>query len=305
LEASMPAPVAELHNVAKEYEGIEVLQGINISISQGETVAILGPNGAGKTTALSILLGLRSPTSGLVRLFGENPRDSKSRSRVGVMLQESGVPATLRVREIVELFRRLYDNPISLRSAIELAQLERQTDALVATLSGGQRQRLYFALSIVGNPDLLCLDEPTVSMDVEARRQFWNQISLMRERGKTIILTTHYLEEADALATRVIVVNRGKVIADGTANQIKARLGGKSVRFRVDNGFSEKDLRDLGGVTSVTKVREHWTLVASSPEVVLEQLFSRGARLSDLEVVGATLEEAVLSITAEQGKHLP
>src|SRR6266446_1897842 len=125
----MSAPIAELHNVAKEYGGIEVLHGINISILQGETVAILGPNGAGKTTALSILLGLRSPTSGLVRLFGENPRDSKSRSRVGVMLQESGVPATLRVREIVELFRRLYDNPISLRSAIESAQLERQTDA--------------------------------------------------------------------------------------------------------------------------------------------------------------------------------
>ena len=192
---------------------------------------MLGPNGAGKTTAISIMLGLRAPTTGQARLLGLDPHDLRARSGCGVMLQESGVPMSLTVRELVTLFRSYYPTPLPAEQVITMAGLEEKAKARAGTLSGGQRQRLYFALAVCGDPAVLFLDEPTASLDVEARRAFWAQMRGFVQAGKTVLLTTHYLEEADALADRVVVIDHGRVIADATPAAIKARVAGKRVSF--------------------------------------------------------------------------
>ena len=296
-EATMPA--AALRDAVKTFGTVRALQGVSLTVGQGETVALLGPNGAGKTTAIALMLGLRRPTAGSAKLFGRDPRDRASRLRTGVMLQESGVPDTLKVGEVVELFRRLYPQPLTVEAALAAAGLERKATALVTGLSGGQKQRLYFALAIVGDPDLLFLDEPTVGLDVEARQVFWSYIDGLVGRGTTIVLTTHYLEEADALANRIVVIDRGRVIAEGTPAAIKARVGGKTVRFR----SSDLDEGRLALLTEVRDARrsgdklEFYTL---QPEAALSRLFAAGIDLRELEVVGAGLDEAFLAITREQ-----
>src|ERR1700730_12062412 len=200
----MPS-AAELIAATKKYGEVEALKGVTIRIELGQLVAMLGPNGAGKTTSISLLLGLRKPTSGKALLFGLDPTNLLARSRVGVMLQESGVPTTLKVREIVDLFRSYYPKPMSRERAIAMAGVEEKASALVKELSRGQRQRLYFALALCGCPDVLSLAEPPVGMDVEGRRSFIERIAEFIKIGRTVVLTTHYLEEADQLAKRVIV----------------------------------------------------------------------------------------------------
>src|SRR5689334_21262381 len=175
----------ELYRVSKLFGPLKALDDVSVSVPQGQVVAMLGPNGAGKTTAVSIMLGLRRPSQGTARLFGADPRTPAARLRLGAMLQDSGVPVMLTVREVVELFAALYHQPIAASEAIDAAQLGDKCNARVATLSGGQRQRLYFAIAIVGNPDVLFLDEPTVGLDAEARRAFWEQITRLTARGKT------------------------------------------------------------------------------------------------------------------------
>src|SRR5215831_17109710 len=205
--------VVELIDAHKRYGSLEAVKGVNFTIRQGELVAMLGPNGAGKTTSINLMLGLRKPTSGRARLFGLDPNDRRARSRCGVMLQESGVLDTLTVRELVELFGSYYPHPMPPERAIALAGLEEQAKRASGKLSGGQRQRLYFALAVCGDPELIFFDEPTVGMDVESRRGFLDNIREFARAGKTIVLTTHYLEEADELAERIIVIDRGLVIA--------------------------------------------------------------------------------------------
>jgi ABC-2 type transport system ATP-binding protein len=280
----------------KKYGEIEALKGVTIRIELGEVVAMLGPNGAGKTTSISLLLGLRKPTSGKALLFGLKPTNLLARSRVGVMLQESGVPQVLKVREIVDLFRSYYPSPLPRDRAIAMAGLEEKTDALVKELSGGQRQRLYFALAVCGNPDVLFLDEPTVGMDVEGRRSFIERIAEFAHMGRTVVLTTHYLEEADQLAQRVIVVDRGVVIADAPPAEIKSRVAGKRMRF-VAPALSEKDLEDLP-VSAVTIKDGSVQLLTNKPEFVLRQLFQRNVEISDLGVSGADLEDAFIAMTS-------
>src|SRR5436309_7544586 len=192
---------------------------------------MLGPNGAGKTTSINLMLGLRNPTSGTARLFGLDPKDLKARSRIGVMLQESGVPGMLRVTEIVDLFRSYYPAPLPAAEAIAMAGLEEKATTLVKDLSGGQHQRLYLALALCGDPEVLFLDEPTVGMDVEGRRRFLQEIGDLGARGRTIVPTTQYPEEADQLAQRVIVIDRGHVIADSPPAKIKSRVAGKRITF--------------------------------------------------------------------------
>jgi ABC-2 type transport system ATP-binding protein len=297
----------ELVNASKSFGPVQALKNVSLSVSPGEVVAVLGPNGAGKTTAVSLMLGLRRPSGGTARVFGRDPRDPSSRARVGAMLQESGVPATLRVRELVELFGRMYARPLPTRRALELADLAEQAGTLAASLSGGQRQRLYFALAVCGDPDVLFLDEPSVALDVEARRGFWEKIGGFARAGKTVILTTHYLEEADALADRVVVVNRGEVVASGTPDEIKARVGGKRVRFRAP-GLERAALSGLPGVQTVSLVADAADLYTLEPERVLRELFNRGVAVSDLTVAGAGLEEAFVSITrlaAPEGRERP
>jgi ABC-2 type transport system ATP-binding protein len=289
-------PAAELVEATKKYGDVEALRGVTIRIELGEVVAMLGPNGAGKTTSISLLLGLRQPTSGKALLFGLAPTNLVARSRVGVMLQESGVPAMLKVREIVDLFRSYYPKPMPRDRAITMAGLEEKADALVKELSGGQRQRLYFALAVCGDPDVLFLDEPTVGMDVEGRRSFIERIAEFAQMGRTVVLTTHYLEEADQLAKRVIVIDRGVVIADAPPAEIKSRVAGRRMRF-VAPTLTEKDLEGLP-VTAVSITDHRVQLLTNQPETVLRDLFQRGADISDLEVAGADLEDAFIAMTS-------
>src|SRR6202521_576047 len=291
-------PAAQLIDATKKYGAVEALKGISLDIELGEVVAMLGPNGAGKTTSISLLLGLRKPTSGKALLFGLKPDDLNARSRIGVMLQESGIPTVLKVRELVDLFRSYYPKPMARDRAIAMAGLEEKANAQVKELSGGQKQRLYFALAVCGDPDVLFLDEPTVGMDVEGRRAFIERIAEFIQMGRTVVLTTHYLEEADQLAKRVIVIDRGLVIADASPQEIKSRVAGKRVRF-TSAALTEKDLEGLP-VTTSTVVDHAVQLLTNQPEAVLRELFRRGVDMSDLEVSGADLEDAFISLTTHK-----
>jgi ABC-2 type transport system ATP-binding protein len=280
----------ELHDVSKSFGATQALRGVSFAVQQGEVVALLGPNGAGKTTAISIMLGLRTATAGQARLLGLDPRDPRARSSCGVMLQESGVPMTLTVRELVDLFRGYYPAPLTAERAIAIAGLEDKARARAGTLSGGQRQRLYFALAVCGDPDV------TAALDVEARHAFWAQVRGFVQAGKTIVLTTHYLEEADALADRVVVIDHGRVIADASPAAIKARVAGKRVSFDTDQLLDDAAFAGLP-VQNLQLAAHHASLLSPEPEAVLRALFTRGANVHNLEVVGAGLEEAFLTLT--------
>ncbi|HME92826.1 MAG TPA: ABC transporter ATP-binding protein [Methylomirabilota bacterium] len=275
---------------------MEALRGVDLAIRPGEVVAMLGPNGAGKTTSISLMLGLRQPTAGEARLFGLPPTDRRARSRCGVMLQESGTTAVLTVAEIVDLFRAYYPAPLPVERAIAMAGLTEQAGARVGTLSGGQRQRLYFALAICGDPEILFLDEPTVGMDVEARRAFVASIQTLAAAGKTIVFTSHYLREAEELAGRIVVIDRGTVIADASPRELKARVPGKKITVVAGRPLARADLDGLpASVMSLDGDRA--SLLSNEPAAVLRELFRRGVDVVDLEVSGADLEEAFLALT--------
>jgi ABC-2 type transport system ATP-binding protein len=296
----MAEPVVELVNVSKRFGSVQALKDVSLTIEAGGVVAMLGPNGAGKTTSISIMLGTRKPTAGEVRLFGLGPRDLRARSRIGVMLQESGVPGVLRVTEIVSLFASYYPSPLPPAEAIAMAGLQEKASSLVKDLSGGQRQRLYLALAVCGNPDVLFLDEPTVGMDVEGRRKFLQEVAGFADRGRTVILTTHYLEEADQLANRVVVIDRGQVIADTTPAGIKARVAGKRIAFTTGGTLAEAAFEGLPLISkqvSNGQVR----LLTNEPETVMRELFRRGVDVQSLEITGADLEEAFLAMTQHTG----
>ena len=300
---ALAAPAVELREATKVFGRVTALNRVSLRVQPGEAVAVLGPNGAGKTTAISLMLGLRKPTSGAAALFGRDPRDPTSCRRIGAMLQDSGLPPTLKVREVLELFRRLYPNPMTVRAALDASDLTEQANVRTASLSGGQKQRLYFALAIVGNPDVLFLDEPSVGLDVESRRRLWRIIGSLKADGKALVLTTHYLEEADALADRIVVVDRGQVIAEGTPSAIKARVGGKTIRFRA-SGLDEEYLKDLPSVARATVTANLVELYSTRPEDTLARVFRDNVPIADLEVVGAGLEEAFVSITRQNQEAL-
>lgn len=286
----------QLTGASKKFGALHAVKNLSLEVSTGEIVAILGPNGAGKTTAISMMLGLRSPDAGTARVFGQDPRHPQARDRIGVMLQDSDVPGTLKVREVVHLIGSYYARPLSVNRALEMAGLTDKADSMASSLSGGQKKRLCFALSVVGNPDVLFLDEPTAALDVEARRGFWEQVSAFSKSGKTIILTTHYLEEADALAERIVVINRGEIVAQGSPAQIKSRVGGKLVRFKSQS----LTLGMLEGISSITRsslTSDTFELFTLEPERVLKNLFERGLEITDLEVRGGGLEEAFVALT--------
>ena len=293
-------PVVEMKRVTKLFGQTRALSEIDFRVEPGEVVALLGPNGAGKTTAIGIMLGLRKPSSGEVRLLGRDPRDVGARSGAGVMLQESGVPDELRVREVVDLFRSYYPNPLPAEEAMARAGLEDKERALVGSLSGGQRQRLYYALAICGDPEVLFLDESTVGLDIETRRSFWEQVRVSVTAGRTVVLTTHYLEEADALADRIVVIDRGRVVAEGTSAAIKSRVERKRIRFAAPRG-QDPALFDGLPVESLSTRNGVTTLLTPRHVEVLRRLFESGVEVSDLEVVGADLEEAFLEITGRGG----
>jgi ABC-2 type transport system ATP-binding protein len=293
--------VAHLESVNKNYGSVRALRNVDFRVRAGEVVALLGPNGAGKTTAVKLLLGLTPPNSGKVRVFGGDPVNPETRMRTGAMLQVGRVPETLRVREHIDLFSAYYDRPMNAEEVLAAAGLQDLRDRKFGELSGGQKQRVLFALAICGNPDLLFLDEPTVGLDVEARRLLWDEIRALVGRGKTVLLTTHYLQEADALADRVVVINKGEIIAEGSPTQIKAQTAGKKIRCVTSLGVAM--LRQLPGVTEVMEDREAVELHALEAEPVLRELLMRDPSLSGLEITSAGLEEAFLALTQDAGNN--
>jgi len=293
--------VASLEGVSKNYGEIRALQNVNFSVRAGQVVALLGPNGAGKTTAVKLLLGLLQPNSGKTRVFGGDPTNPQNRTRTGAMLQVGRVPETLRVREHIDLFSSYYPKPMPLEEVLAAAGLKKLRDRKFGDLSGGQRQRTLFALAICGDPDLLFLDEPTVGLDVEARRALWEEIRRLVDHGKTVLLTTHYLEEADALADRVTVINQGKIIAEGTPAEIKAQTSGK--RIRCVTALSVASLLRIPGVTDARQDREAVEIRAGEAEPVVRALLASDSSLSGLEITSAGLEDAFLALTQDNGEN--
>jgi ABC-2 type transport system ATP-binding protein len=293
--------VASLEGVNKNYGDIRALKSVNFRVRAGELVALLGPNGAGKTTAVKLLLGLLQPNAGKARVFGGDPTNPENRMRTGAMLQVGRVPETLRVCEHIDLFSSYYQNPMPAAAVLAAAGLENLSERKFGDLSGGQRQRVLFALAICGNPDLLFLDEPTAGLDVEARRMLWEEIRQLVGCGKTVLLTTHYLQEADALADRVAVINKGEIVAEGTPSQIKAQTAGK--RIRCITSLSMDVLRGIRGVTGVKEDREAVELQTPEAEPVVRELLARDACLSGLEVSAAGLEEAFLALTQDSSRN--
>ena len=290
--------VASLEGVSKNYGAVRALRAVNFQVRAGEIVALLGPNGAGKTTAVKLLLGLMPSTSGKVRVFGADPTNPENRIRTGAMLQVGRVPETLRVREHIDLFSSYYQNPMPAAAVLAAAGLEKLRDRKFAELSGGQKQRVLFALAICGDPDLLFLDEPTVGLDVEARRMLWDEIRQLVDRGKTVLLTTHYLQEADALADRVAVINQGEIVAGGTPAEIKAHTSGKKIRCVT--ALSPASISQIPGVSEVQADREAIQIHASAAESVVRELLARDPSLSALEITTAGLEEAFLALTQDK-----
>ncbi len=289
--------VVALENVSKNFGAVAALKNVSIHVQPSEIVALLGPNGAGKTTAIAIMLGLRRPTTGSISLLGLDPRDERARSASGVMLQESGVPGFLRVREILNLFRSYYPQSKPTDALLALAGLGEKANALINGLSGGQKQRLYFALAMAGDPQVLFLDEPTVGLDVEGRRHFWQSIRDFAAQRRTVLLTTHYIEEADELASRVLVIDRGRIIADATPRELKATALAKRVSF--DSASPPPDaLLAQAGAKVVERSDSRLVVLTDTPEVLLKTLITSGVEFHNLEVIGATLEEAFVKLTA-------
>jgi len=303
LTAPFPVPshlthaVARLHSATKRYGKTTALDQLTLNLYPGEVVALLGPNGAGKTTAVRLLLGLIAPTSGSVRVMGRDPRDASARTGIGAMLQVTRVPETLKVKEHIDLFRSYYPHPLAAEEIVRTAKLEGLENKFFGKLSGGQKQRMLFGLALAGNPDLIFLDEPTVGMDIESRRALWDQIRWLAAQGKTVLLTTHYLEEADALASRVVVIDKGKVIAEGTPAQIKQRVSGRRIRCITE--LEESFLLSLPSVINVERDREALIITAHEAEAVVKEMLIRDVTLRGLEISAPGLEDAFLALTSK------
>jgi ABC-2 type transport system ATP-binding protein len=289
--------VAKLHSVTKRYGQTTALDKFSMELRAGEVVALLGPNGAGKTTAVRLLLGLISSDFGSVRVFGRDPRDADARTRIGAMLQITRVPEMLRVREHIDLFRSYYPNPLPAAEVMRIAKLDGFANQMFGQLSGGQKQRTLFGLAVCGNPDLVFLDEPTVGMDIESRRALWDEIRALSAAGKTVLLTTHYLEEADMLAHRIVVINKGRVVCEGTPSEIKHRVSGR--RIRCITQLDPEFLASLPSVTDVQQDREAVVILAEHPERVVREILVRDETLHGLEVSAAALEDAFLALTSD------
>jgi len=283
--------VARLEAVSKRFGQTQALEGVSLEVRPGELLALLGPNGAGKSTAISLLAGLRRPDQGTVRLFGLDPQDPKARVSLGVTPQETGLPGELRVYEVLNYVQAYYPSPMPRAELLGRFGLEGLERRQCGGLSGGQKRRLAVALAFAGNPRLVILDEPTTGLDVEARRSLWEGVRQYQAEGGTVLLTTHYLEEAEALASRVAVMDHGRLIAEGTVGEIKARVGLRQVRF------SAPEVPDLAGVSKLE--RDNGTVILYTPDsdAVVRQLVQKNVPFRDLEVRAVSLEEAFVALT--------
>jgi ABC-2 type transport system ATP-binding protein len=283
--------------LTKSYGPVQAVRGIDLSIAPGETVALLGPNGAGKTTTIDMLLGLTRPDNGTVSIFGVPPAVAVRAGWVGGMIQTGSPPDYLRVRELVELVGSYYPHSLDVDQVLDVAGLSEFADRWTTKLSGGQAQRVRFATALVGNPDLLVLDEPTTGIDVEGRRDFWRAMRAVAERGKTIVFATHYLEEADVYADRIVLVARGRIVADGPATEIKAHVGSRTIRATLPD-VEVSSLAALPGVLTADRRGDAVILACSDADTALSallQAFPGAAR--DIEVRGGSLEDAFMELT--------
>jgi ABC-2 type transport system ATP-binding protein len=291
-------PVVSFENVSKQYGRLRAVDGLTLDLRAGETVALLGPNGAGKSTSLDMLLALRKPTSGRIRMFGDDPYTGVKSGRVGAMLQSGGLMPEVTVRELVELITKLHPNPEPVATTLKRAGIAQFADQRVDRLSGGQTQRVRFALAICGKSELIVLDEPTAAMDVETRRLFWNSMKEEVAAGRTLLFATHYLEEADQAADRILVINRGRLLADGTPAEIKARAGARRLSFRLDK-VDEPFLLGLPGLVNLEVRHDVVQIQSSDSDATLYAVLDAGYRPREIEVTSLGLEQAFLAITAE------
>jgi len=289
-------PLARLSGASKRYGAVQALDNVDLVIRPAEVLALLGPNGAGKTTALGLLTGALRADRGQVSLFDGSPLNWRVRRRIGVMQQSADLPETLTVAEHVRQFSGYYPQPRALAQTLELAGISELAGRRYDALSGGQQRRVQFALAICGNPPLLFIDEPTVGLDVESRRAFWRVIAQLRSAGTSIVLTTHYLEEADVLADRIVLMAAGRVLAEDTPAGIKSRAAGKRVRF--SSNMDASLLASWPEVSSVTQDANVIELRTPSAEALLRRLLAADTQLADLEVLPLSLEEAFVTLTA-------
>jgi ABC-2 type transport system ATP-binding protein len=287
-----------LSGVTRRYGEVQAVAGVDLTIRSGEVVALLGPNGAGKSTTIEILLGLVKPDQGSVQLYGKSPVDAIAAGQVGVMLQSGGIIEDAKVGELLDLVAGLHKDPLPVADALQRAGIADLTGRKLKALSGGQKQRVRFAMAIVAQPDLIVLDEPTTGMDVESRRDFWAAMHAETARGRTVLFATHYLEEADAYADRVVLMRDGKIVADGTAAQIKASVSGRTIRATVP-GADLATLATLPGVRNVETRGDVVLLQCADSDDTLRYLLAN-TPAHDIEITSADLEDAVLAIGAQQ-----
>ena len=298
----------ELRGLIKTYRGsgqepVHAVRGIDISIAPGETVALLGPNGAGKSTTIDMMLGLTQPDGGEVTLFGRSPRAAVDAGEVGAMLQTGDLLRDLSVRELVALVASLYPSAMDVDEVLSVAGLSAVASQRTQKLSGGQTQRVRFAVALVPDPKLLVLDEPTVAMDAQGRRDFWAAMREYAAEGRTVLFATHYLEEADANADRAVLMAAGRVVADGPTTEIKSRVGTRTIRATLPDAAGDA-LSQLPGVNSAERHGEAVILRCADSDRAIRALLERYPAARDIEITGAGLEEAFLELTAEGADEL-
>jgi ABC-2 type transport system ATP-binding protein len=298
----MDNDAVSLHEVTKTFGAVRAVDGLTLAIPRGQTVALLGPNGAGKSTTIGILLGLLPPDSGRAQVFGDTPEQAVRRGLMGAMPQEGGLIQRVTVRELVGFVAGTYARPLPLEDVLATARISDIAGRRADRLSGGQAQRVRFAMALAGDPDLLVLDEPTAALDVEARREFWESMRRFAARGKTILFSTHYLDEADEYADRVVVINKGRLAADGTSAEIKRVVALTTVSLTISGDASW--LARLPGVTGMELRGERARLRSSDSDATVLALAQAGA-VRDLEVTPADLEDAFVALTSPKEASTP
>jgi ABC-2 type transport system ATP-binding protein len=293
--------LARLRGVRKAYGKVQALDGVDFDIHPGEVLALLGPNGAGKTTAIGLLLGLIQADAGEATLFGQAPQQLGARRQVGVMLQSAGIPDTLQVGELLALTRSYYPAPRSVADCIAMAGLDGLLQRRYGKLSGGQQRRVQFAMAICGRPKLLFLDEPTTGLDIEARQTLWRAIRELVAQGCGVLLTTHYLEEAVALDDRVVVVNGGRIIAQGSVQDIRAHVAQR--RIRCVSALDADTIARWPQVRSAARSEGHIDIVADTAEAVVRRLLAEDPALQELEVQRAGLADAFVALTRQDNQN--
>jgi ABC-2 type transport system ATP-binding protein len=288
-----------LTGLTKSFGSVRAVDGIDLTIAPGETVALLGPNGAGKSTTIDLLLGLNTPDAGSVEVFGMTPADAIKAGAIGAMLQTGSIIRDLTVREVLIMMGSLYPNPAKIDDVLDITGLHDIVNRRTNKLSGGQTQRVRAAIALISNPDLLVLDEPTVAMDVEGRHIFWDSIRKIAATGRTVVFATHYLEEADSYADRIVLMARGRIVADGPATEIKATVGLRTIRATLP-GVAPHELDALDGVQGSDRRGEAVVLHCTDSDTAIRALLREFPGASDIEIAGAGLEEAFLMLTGDK-----